>query len=1125
MKLSILITLRASLCAVLAYTNISSAFVASEENNTIQKSFDSTSTDYWIYGGNNINYGSTFPVGSSADFDHNVNIVIKDNKDVIGYVTGGNYSDILLDDADELWGTQYFESATFKGNTTISLNSSTASVVTGGSNVYQYDGNAGASIYTGEGRINHQFEGNTSITVDKESAVGFIVGGNYGNSLGSSFIGDTTIVSHQSAPVYDTHSAQNNAMGIIGGSVASTENDMLFDGNTNVRITGMLSSDSNWIEHGGGNGNLITYSGTFGSIIGGLSGDYSKIDTRYSDSSDSSNERILLLDMRDKVATLDGNTKLTIDHTETTVTGDSNNFIFNIIGGSMAANGMDINHVDSTKTEAVEGKIELNIYSQDSINFQKAVVGANVNSDSEAVSRSGALILMRDKLSETITSEVNIHVTGGNFAAQSAVSSQTLTPTDYDNGNMFISGSLSYGGGKVTTTTVTTRIDGGLFDILIGANASTASANTDCQSGAIWQEAYATYAIPSGGLYGAYSATPNYDNMASERSAMPGVDHTSGSMHSDDVKLTINGGVSQLVVAGNYIDGNVSHITGGATSETDSTTRGNAIDHLVSTLNSSALTITGGTHENITGGSYIGANITTGGVANIGEDNIHYKATQGGISVNISGAGTVIKGDYIAAAGILETYDTESYLTQYFGSKLAKAFYERFRNGVDLYPGEGASQLALNAMKHASLSMTTESTSISLDAKVEFQAQGDEKITISGGYQTIISDGGKLVPSPLSALAADSSQYNAPMSISELLTFASYMNDASTGSTLGTDWVNAYNELVAQFADISYLDTLGATVQGNRLLNLNDTGTYRNLANVAFVDFDEVSTAAGAVVDFGLNEQDLDSLNGRHIVDDTIMDGISTTDTNSVRKTGTGTLILGAKNGQTGKEAGLSLDVQQGKVVLAANSAATNQTNFETLRVREGSTLDMSAGSNVAGAAAGINGHLLLEGMSTVIADAGRSASGMGTSMTDGKLTVDAKFMLSLTNMDNLQAGLVDTFTLGNGTSLELGVFNIVLFSNLSYTDPTNVAGIDFMEGTWYGESAKIAIASDYMMSNFYLGNEDAIMDVGDVFIVWRENGDMVLTSATSFTIPEPSTATLSLLALAGLLRRRRRSS
>ncbi len=43
-----------------------------------------------------------------------------------------------------------------------------------------------------------------------------------------------------------------------------------------------------------------------------------------------------------------------------------------------------------------------------------------------------------------------------------------------------------------------------------------------------------------------------------------------------------------------------------------------------------------------------------------------------------------------------------------------------------------------------------------------------------------------------------------------------------------------------------------------------------------------------------------------------------------------------------------------------------------------------------------------------------------------------------------------------------------------------------------------------------------------DLYFVWKANGDFVLTSTlpTLQAIPEPSTATLSLLVLAGLLRR-----
>ncbi len=473
----------------------------------------------------------------------------------------------------------------------------------------------------------------------------------------------------------------------------------------------------------------------------------------------------------------------------------------------------------------------------------------------------------------------------------------------------------------------------------------------------------------------------------------------------------------------------------------------------------------------IVGGSYISDNVTavTGIDPVSGTNGVHIvnAADVGDVTVKITGGAhrDITSGSYIGQHIAQSEAAGEGYLiTQ---GNLSLSVTGNSHVAGQIIAGAGI----INGV--GTVRAETASTQIEIGSDVVLE----NAITITGGYMVNTS---QITPSP-----------------SELYTFNYTLNKDKT------------------------------IVTGNRQLVFNGKTNYANLANATFIEFDEVQTGAGTTVDFGQNKQDLDLLGGRHNIGADaihVVDG-DFTGTNTVRKTGEGTLILSAQNGQVNTEDNLQLVVEKGKVVLAANSSATTQTNFKTFAIHTGATLDMSAGSNTAGAAAGINGHLHLEGMSTVIADAGRSVSGMGTSMIDGKLTVDAKFMLSLTNMGNVQLGMSETFTLDNGTSLDLGLFNIVLFSNLSYTDPTNVIGIDFLEGMWYGEEAKIAIASDYMMSNFYLGDEDAIMETGDVFIVWRENGDMLLTSGIAFAIPEPSTATLSLMALAGLLARRRRKA
>ncbi len=318
-----------------------------------------------------------------------------------------------------------------------------------------------------------------------------------------------------------------------------------------------------------------------------------------------------------------------------------------------------------------------------------------------------------------------------------------------------------------------------------------------------------------------------------------------------------------------------------------------------------------------------------------------------------------------------------------------------------------------------------------------------------------------------------------------------------------------------------------STVTGDRTLSFTfgeGTDLRGRSSDFQFINFDVVDVKhAAASVDF--SAQDLDQLNGRSVLADgeTRVSGLENAygaDTNTVRKTGAGSLILGATNGQQ-KGGSLQLVVEQGRVVLARDSAATTQSNFQTLAVQKGAILDMRAGhyDSVTGkyssGQAGINGDLRLEVGAILQADASRDMTGSGTTLEGGSLSIlgEGQVTLQFSNLDLVETNQVAEaghLLFAEGSSY----FEIVLFSGLDYAsaESTNLL-FELTGGTFDGVAAMGDLASKYFDANFILD---------DVYVVYNENGDVVLTG-NELVIPEPSSTTLSLLSLAGLMARRRR--
>ncbi len=1049
------------------------------------------------YGGGEFEYVGGAINGSSGSTEERASTtIIMENGAEAGFVTGGVLMDvnataqasyigdntiIVSDSRSNVYGSNYIQSdakygADFSGKVNISIqgNSSSYEIIGGIKNDSKHASSFG---------VEDKLDSSVTIIAHRGSEIYNVVGGNSGNA--GSFKGDVTI--HVDARLEGYGS-------VIGANNHLNASDTSFTGDTNIRITEVTEDLSyNWY----GNAFSVGESGT-AYIVGGIA---SENGVRYGvygaqEGTDPS-DNYPTIDYTGKKATLVGNTNVTIDlsNSSATANGMAGSFGLSVLGGSIVGSGQAFTHTGGSSNVVITGA--------ENVRFDRFVVGGNIVADAIESTHNGLSNshIDRTALSSGYIESVNVSVDSGSFLGGSE-------PDIYKYSQLFIVGSVSAGGGNATTGQTNATISGGTFNTLIGGNASLVK-------------------------YDQFDGRNYLDTSAGK------------TVVESNIVMNVSGGSVKTLVGGSYIDGTV----------TDILDEKSAVIREAVVINDTDINVTGGLHGNVTSGSYIGEAFA----ANKADGN-GYLVTQGNLSLSITGD-TTISGASISAAGIVESlYGSGQLLSDAGASTVAGAIVANHVNAYQeiadswpyhwrptsseiqelftaildtltpppAYAGLPDTSTAATATS-VPLTVTTESTHLELGDDVKFT----NSTVISGDLLTTEP---QLTQTGFSYVEVFD-QLIAGLTAEKNNIIEDYGTEPNVDAVLAKydEWIASIRAEQARVEEVlNYSGEVGefiignSLVKGNRQLELNGNN-YAHIANVSFTEFDEIATGNNAIVDLKVNNQDLDLFAGRN----ELLAGSSRvtldaegkaimTGTNTVRKTGNGTLMLSATNGQVGREDNLQLVVEEGKVVLAANSAATTQTNFKTLAIQSGATLDMSAGSNTAGTAAGINGHLILEENAQLIADASRCAAEMGTSMIGGMLSVDAKFMLTLSNLGGISGFSNSTFTINGGSTLELGLYQIVLFSDLAFTD-SSVSGISFLDGTWQGESAKIALATDYMNSNFYMGDGDAQWETGDTFIVWRENGDFLLTSGTAFAIPEPSTATLSLLALGALFARRRR--
>ncbi len=1054
----------------------------------------STPEIYDVVGGNRAFYssGEAIPETRVANFYGTSTVVVKEDVSAIGII-GGN----ALTNAEQDRAYSDFE-AHFHGESRISMQDSTsASLVVGGNLI---------GIMESSAKGTSDFLGDSTIVLRDNATAGRIIGGNAGNQNGSSFYGNSKIEIHSAGTADpDNYNLFNQ---IVGANMLTAKADSVFQGDSSISIHSRIASYEATDIAGIA---LNSYSG----VVGGFAGTFPFASEN------------TIHDFSGYTATLQqdaknqgGNTNVTIDFSSSPPSASSTSFDLSIVGGSMTGNGMNI---------IQEGTANLNFKNTSDTQFRRVVVGGNVNLDVDFIpikpEDSGPAFERMDQSSTSIK-RVVINVDGGDFSASLA---GTEGYNSNDLGNMFVAGSLSAGGGAIHTgsTDVTVK---GQFGILVGGSAATPG------QGYIVTEGYRlTSSIGSGSYTETYADTKtgsisHIDTSGGEKSV---VLHISGTDTS-----------SELLVAGSYISSDVSSIV----------SDGNVINTQAITQGDIDLTISGGTHRAVTAGSFVGKQIAQSDA--LGEG---YKVDQGHVNVQITGD-TIFTGGVIAAAGIVEGMSSTGSLAQVVGkyyigyepSIEPTAEVNSLRNQFEIYKAtfQTGSSFTLESLYPAPvgytfgdevtpseslpLDMKTDSTTLSLGKDVRFEGE----TIISGAYSDL----------QMSATSADEytitegdTTFNLPGLVDYMKT-QDPLNDISDEdiAAAGFDplefrtaaaawyqsWKDAYAADMQQAALMSEaLATHTLSVAGNRLLLLHD-GNYQNLARSTFIEFDEINIDADSVVDFTQNNQDLDRFAGRNMLADgatrITVDGEGQplmAGSNTLRKTGDGILKLSATNGQLGNQDNLQFVVEAGTVILAKESAATTQSNFKTFVLQAGATLDMRAANYDATTGeyqsgnAGINGDLLLEMDSILLADASRDASGSGTMLSGGSLQILGEGQVTL-RLDNLDLVQVNQTAEAGHLLFEAGAsyFEITLFSGLDFSDINSTNLIyEVTGGTFDNVAAKGVLASQYFAANF---------DMTDVYLVYNANGDVVLTGA-QFIIPEPSTATLSLFALAGFLARR----
>lgn len=394
----------------------------------------------------------------------------------------------------------------------------------------------------------------------------------------------------------------------------------------------------------------------------------------------------------------------------------------------------------------------------------------------------------------------------------------------------------------------------------------------------------------------------------------------------------------------------------------------------------------------------------------------------------------------------------------------------------------------LVSLKNGEL-ITHGTTNISNEFDLSGGSNYNGKLVVADGTTTLTHDRIWLNPDDDSS-AAFVVRENATLKMHNVAIGTKASEDASITNTDGAgDYVSLTNSgLKASNASLSTTDSLGDSstlswqLQDSKLTNKKDGCALTYDGTATNSDFVNASTGTTKVVKgtanvalagsgaqaAGVNTQTADAITASSV---STVAGTATTFTGNVTVTGSLTAAAMATNADfisTGEVTGIS-STSGRQVLFASDSASAIQSTFQS--TGSGTTLTLGDGATLT-----LGGAL--------------AASDGGTFT----LTLGGKVTLDFTT--EVKAAIAD---LSMGTTLD-----VLLATNVNFGDGTSL------------QSG--ATASDYIT----LASDSGLALTDSSQLILNGN-NLLLTGAV--TVPEPATATLSLLALAALCARRRRKA
>ena len=290
--------------------------------------------------------------------------------------------------------------------------------------------------------------------------------------------------------------------------------------------------------------------------------------------------------------------------------------------------------------------------------------------------------------------------------------------------------------------------------------------------------------------------------------------------------------------------------------------------------------------------------------------------------------------------------------------------------------------------------------------------------------------------------------------------------------------------------------------------NLNQTNSEQGGSSPTF----EVKRLASAISTSLFNKFSPDAFN------------ISQTADNGTISLTTGTSVTGNKKFTLSSTSSLNQNTVNGKINFGGDFSGASynidQKGSGTINILSGCTFNAASVDLISTAKLNVSGNLTINGDMAFTALSDDSAAiVMGTS---GNLSMsEAEVSLSISLAEASMYNSMVTAAIEN----EEGIFTIDLISGLSGTDAAELQALIDNGALTLGEnvellttSSALALAADTEETRVYTG-----FNITSVTGTALQVVDGKLQAVVSVSVPEPTTATLSLMALAALAARRRR--